>query len=741
MFFKEKRKNKTIFRYFLVPMLLMVLLELVLWKGSFAISGMFDSLDQNSRALLDQRVLNRATYLERDMLYSWSDLEGLAEKINEKALKLQKKGTINFETLDEASENAMPLLSEILDPMIRTMRTSRVTGIYVIFNDEDLDQGWEDKSGVYIRDADPLSKPSSNNGDLLFERAPIEIVENSKIATSSTWRPRFEFKKRQKEYYDFFYTPFQTALHSGEKYSVSELGYWGKIETLDGNDTSAMTYSIPLVNQEGKVYGILGIDITLNYLNKLLPAEELCENDTPSSYILAVMNEKKLTLEPVFCRGNAYNPEKNKTQLVEDEEGYHILDNENKYYTAVTSLDLYVSNTPYSQQKWILTGVVEEGKLYSFRLKLQNIMRMSMILLCFLGVCISLCATYLIAKPIHTLSDQVETAVPGQELRLKRTRIMEIDMLEQKIEALDRNIRNTALKFTNILKMSSIEMAGYEYNEETRELFVSDNFFEIFREYDVNTQNMSLETFLEKKKGHDKYLISHGEKSGELLYEIPNGKEKVYVRVRFVIKGANHTGVAENVTKAMMDRKRIEYERDHDALTGLLNRRAFLRSAKSILKRNHQDDQIASLLMLDLDNLKYVNDTYGHDVGDRYIQKAAEILNELDQEHVLISRISGDEFNILFFGYEEKEEVRSEVKKLEAAIKQARIILPDGESYPFSASGGFSWFSKESNTVKYMQKHADYAMYQIKKSQKGNIKEYESYEQLCEETIREDETK
>lgn len=732
---KRRKKDKTIFRYFLGPMLLLVLLGLVLWEGCFTLSGLFQKLDQNARDLLYQRVINRTGYLQNEMLHSWSDLTELAETINERAEQLQALGTIDFETLDVSSENAAPLLREILPPMISTMRTARVTGIYVIFNNEDLDQGLEDKTGIYIRDMDPLSKSSSVNADLLFERAPIQMVEESNISTDSMWRPRFEFKKRQEAYYDFFYTPFQAAYHNEDGYSAAELGYWGTAYTLAESSVPAITYSLPLINQDGMAYGVVGVDITLNYLNKLLPPSELSEQN-PASYLLAVMEEDSLMMKPVFSRGNAYVPSAAQTELKEEGEDYLIIEGKQRYYTAVEYLDLYVSNTPYSGQRWLLAGIVDEKELFSFSSGLRVIIRTAMIILFLMGGCISLWASYLVSRPIRALADQAEASVPGKELRLKRTHILEIDKLVQKMEMLDRSIRNTALKFTNILKMSSIKMAGFEYNTVTKELFLSDNFFEIFLDFDAVPQEMALEAFLGKMKEYEKYLTAEEQGGNERLYEIPDGDDFIYVRMRFVVKDEIYTGVAENVTGSVIEKRRIEYERDHDALTGLLNRRAFLRETERLLKEKGQELETAGLLMLDLDNLKYVNDTYGHEAGDRYIKEAAKLFQSCLPEHTVISRISGDEFNLFFYGYEGEEELRRQLEALQASIRGAMIRLPDEKSYFLRASGGFAWFHADGESLGQLQKYADYAMYQVKRSGKGKMKEFVPAEYEREAALR-----
>ena len=79
------------------------------------------------------------------------------------------------------------------------------------------------------------------------------------------------------------------------------------------------------------------------------------------------------------------------------------------------------------------------------------------------------------------------------------------------------------------------------------------------------------------------------------------------------------------MTEEIIDKQRIQHERDSDLLTGLLNRRAFYQKLRELYHRPNVMKH-AALMMCDLDGLKKFNDTYGHANGDKAIKKAAEIL-------------------------------------------------------------------------------------------------------------------
>lgn len=273
--------------------------------------------------------------------------------------------------------------------------------------------------------------------------------------------------------------------------------------------------------------------------------------------------------------------------------------------------------------------------------------------------------------------------------------------------------------------MASVEIGGYELRFDTGSVFYTENFFSILGIPLSAELPMNIEKFRE-------ILKEYTEKN---LYKTKSGSTKLYciripekgVRyVRMEVKNENwvQIGLVEDVTVSMRERLRIEHERDYDTLTGLYNRRAFKRESESIFGRRKKIRH-AAFIMLDLDNLKYTNDTFGHDWGDEYIRQAGMCLEEGTPKGTLCAHISGDEFNILFYGYESQNAIRKEISKLKREISSRIIRLPDGQEFHLSISGGIAWYPEDSNSLGVMRKHADFAMYQVKQTDKGRIAEFD----------------
>lgn len=135
-------------------------------------------------------------------------------------------------------------------------------------------------------------------------------------------------------------------------------------------------------------------------------------------------------------------------------------------------------------------------------------------------------------------------------------------------------------------------------------------------------------------------------------------------------------------------------------------------------------DQKGFMLFSDLDNLKYINDNFGHDVGDDFIKSAARMYSEFMKENAVVARISGDEFAVYAHGFSSKEEMQELIKKRFADNESFTFTTPDGVVRRIRSSTGIAWFPEDSRDVSELLKLADYAMYEVKHSDKGGVSEF-----------------
>lgn len=355
----KQAKGVPIRQKLLIPMILLVIIENILLISVIFGSSLLSYVENKEKAIFYEKVSNRKNYLENEMLTRWANVNNTVQEVNNTMQKLIDTKKISLDTLDDGSEYCTPLLKKVSSKLIQLMRANQVTGAFIVLNTDNLEkkkeQGiFENKPGIYLRDFDPTSTPSKKNQDLLFKYAPKALTQSMNISHGKTWRPLFEFEK-EREYGSYLYEPYQAALKEEDptEIELKDFGYWSSPYTLYDDDTKVISYSVPLILNDGTIYGVLGIDISLDYLLQQLPNGELIENEQ-GSYLIGIESEKPGTFRNVLINGMIYSQaagNRQITEITENKDDY-IVKNQNKVmYADAEYLDLYGENTEFSSQK------------------------------------------------------------------------------------------------------------------------------------------------------------------------------------------------------------------------------------------------------------------------------------------------------------------------------------------------------------------------------------------------------
>jgi diguanylate cyclase (GGDEF)-like protein/PAS domain S-box-containing protein len=177
---------------------------------------------------------------------------------------------------------------------------------------------------------------------------------------------------------------------------------------------------------------------------------------------------------------------------------------------------------------------------------------------------------------------------------------------------------------------------------------------------------------------------------------------------------------AQDVTERRRYEAELRHMADHDALTGLLNRRAFERELDRHVDHVARYGPRGAAILLDIDRFKNVNDTLGHGAGDQLIGKVAESLRERIRDGAAIARLGGDEFAVLLADGTRKDAVAA-AEELLTAIRAVRISSPSGRLRTVSASIGVAPFDSERLTGEDVLVNADLAMYEAKEAGRDRV--------------------
>jgi diguanylate cyclase (GGDEF)-like protein len=178
-------------------------------------------------------------------------------------------------------------------------------------------------------------------------------------------------------------------------------------------------------------------------------------------------------------------------------------------------------------------------------------------------------------------------------------------------------------------------------------------------------------------------------------------------------------GIAEDIT----DKKQLESELQRlattDALTRSSNRRHFFEGAEQEFEQARQQGTPLSFLMLDIDDFKVINDTYGHQEGDNVLQHIADSGRAALRRGDLFGRIGGEEFAAVFPGctpqmaLQVAERVQREIQSLS--------FNHDGQTFGITVSQGLTSLTAEDESVENLFARADAAMYEAKRQGKNRI--------------------
>lgn len=169
--------------------------------------------------------------------------------------------------------------------------------------------------------------------------------------------------------------------------------------------------------------------------------------------------------------------------------------------------------------------------------------------------------------------------------------------------------------------------------------------------------------------------------------------------------------------------QQLEYQAVTDPLTGLLNRRGFYQSAEGVLLRGEHSNKAQALMYMDLDGFKRINDSLGHEAGDRVLRWVAEQIKDCLGSEALLARIGGDEFIALFDGLPYPELAGRHAEKLLERVSIQQQV--DGVDVCLGVSIGIATYPDCGANVEGLLRAADTAMYAAKQAGRHQYRFYD----------------
>lgn len=326
-----------------------------------------------------------------------------------------------------------------------------------------------------------------------------------------------------------------------------------------------------------------------------------------------------------------------------------------------------------------------------------------------------------IIKRIYEIINGMKKIAAGDlDHHVEVLNVPEFVELSDNINSLVGSLLGTTNKLSLVFQNVNVPIAVYEFNPDMKRVLATSRIGDILMlsEKELARALSDRDIFNEKIQ----QICACPYRQEKNVYQLKADTAR-YVRINSYQEGHNTLGIIVDVTEEVKEKQEIKQERDVDLLTGIFNRRAFYAEMERLFE-HPEELGTAAFLMVDLDNLKCVNDKWGHEYGDRLLSRAADLLKNCTAPRKVAARFGGDEFVLMIYGAGSREEIQAYIDDLYQSVMEASIHVPGDETIPVRMSGGYIFYPEYKKNYREMMNLADQAMYQVKKSTKGCFAEY-----------------
>ena len=711
---KKLNHSRSIFVRIFIPLVIILIVQIVFTMVLFLKMDIVGQARENTYLMLNEKVFNRYMFLEALMKDQWTDLRDSCKKLTEKIDSRVKASNVHFYDIKPSSDIEMQILKDSFTDIEKILSKNMVTGAYFIL---DIPQDNGHRHGIYLRRKN-LPSPNEKGCDVVAECVPEYLFDYYNTEKSPSYTPAFKLDETS----IFYSEPISKARFANGSQSPKTYGVWNYSKV--NADEKLITYSIPILDGKGMAYGVLGIDISREYINSVLQFKNIDFESNEAYYVVFANKENEngfsiLTSKGVF--------ESFKAKKLDFPNIYEITlsdSNQKDYHASIHYLSLYDSKEDDMKLGWALVGTTDTNNLLKFPRNLFRIIIFSLLA----SSILLLFSAYMLSKHLSSILKRVLFDLRSQSnrtsIRIGRVNIKEIDSLIDTIEDNSEKLFSQARRVSRVVTYANPYLGVFEDDENLSSVYCNANFFKIFKitKYgesvfvDRDEFNQFFDAFKDK---------IYYETDTNVIYSVPTnvpGKLQ-WIEIKKIKEKGYCLGMVHDITKELEEKRVLEIQLKYDNLTGLYRKTIWDQKVHSILENDFE--QIYALVIWNIDNLSYINNTYGHPCGDMYIQHFSKALSNVSPKYCISCKVSGDEFASLFFNLPSKAKIQEAIMAFWNSLEKEVFILPTKERIKIRVSAGLAWYPDDTNDFRELFNYANFALYHSKHTIKGTICEFD----------------
>lgn len=440
------RQSAGLLSRIMVPMCVLALLQVFIFMVILNLNGGFSYAKNYSFTMLAEKTENRKNYVEMLLNEKTALVYQAAQEINVIAEQVCQKQGKKISELRTDKELNKELLAECMESLIFLVRRDKVNDAFLILDSGTLynENGRELRSGLYMRDMDVDASSFTDNADIYMEMGASKEAREYGLALDFGWSLHLDVTDRDSGDFDFFYEPLATyEAHQG--IPMYNLGYWSVFSSISKSQQGSLKYSLPLVAEDGTVYGVIGIGLLKKTIQQKLPVNDFF-NDR-ACYVLAADEEADGEYVPVIHSGASYS------RLVTEQTvlgpvrgaGNGLWDFSApggvQCVGSIQRMNLYGPGSPYLDRQWALISVADQEMLLEMHHTLWRTIVIAMVVTIIIGVCFALIVSQKLSLPVNQMVKELEKSGAGRHpVVFRSSGIEEIDQLAGAIVELQKAV-------------------------------------------------------------------------------------------------------------------------------------------------------------------------------------------------------------------------------------------------------------------------------------------------------------
>lgn len=685
------KKPRRIIRIIASLLSVTILVEVLIIIGILYCGKVNQNINNVAYGNFKKSVETSKLTIENQIIAKWADLYLEYEEITD----LMNQYFGNLENVKTASiVDQQDFLNKNLDKIIVMMNSTQANGAFIILenNLENRDNELS-REGIYL-----VNRAVNGEKTVQIAIGSDLLLATNDVLANDNRNERFTFsnKSDEKYYYDIINTTKNNEFANLEYRHLSVLHqkYLNK---------DVINFSIPVFDDNLKSIAIIGIDLELDRLLPFMVSDQV--DDLLYSFVLGNVSNDIHNIKPIITTGDFFDNYFSEEEILsfkeEKDNQLCCLEKVKGGVGYLMPLKLTSDSNLYDNEQWVIGRIAFKNDIIKPSIYIQNLVFLIILITLLFGFMVTYLLINQLGKPIVNLSKQVKNSPVRKPLILEHSNILELNELINSIEELSYDVSHYSSKITSAI--DKFFLGIFFYKEEDSNVFCTQPFLNICG---VDKK----EGYFEKEEFKLIFNNILKSKYDEKLDVYQVSSEK-WVKVDTITENYFTLGIVTDVSLQINEIRKIEAERDIDPLTKLYNREAFSNIVQEIIDMNL--GKSIAVIMWDIDKLKYINDTYGHDMGDKYICKFAETIRFLEEHEGIVSRRSGDEFLGFIYG-ENKADIMKIINELRQKINSTSIQVNDFIYEKLRCSTGVAWYPDDGNDLVTLINYADMALYESK---------------------------